>query len=192
MQPVDVAALDQFTDLATRRRTSLVMDRESPVPDDLVAHLCRVATWAPNHKKTWPWRFAVLTGAARARLGELARAQMLAEGVTDEAKLDKALGKYLRAPTVLLVASAAHEDPVLHAENRDAVAASIQNILLGATAAGLASFWASGAVLRSAAVKELAGFDPTDRIVGLVYLGWPTGRVEAPTRPEPPISFVSG
>src|SRR5690606_33005866 len=125
--PVDVAALEQFTELATRRRTSLVMDRRSPVPDDLVAHLCRLATWAPNHKKTWPWRFAVLTGEARGRLGELARDQLVAEGVTDPAKLEKALGKYLRAPTIVLVASAAHEDADLDVENRDAVAAAIQN-----------------------------------------------------------------
>ena len=25
----------------------------------LVQRLCRLATWAPNHKKTWPWRFAL-------------------------------------------------------------------------------------------------------------------------------------
>lgn len=190
MQPLDVTALEQFTELATRRRTSLVLDRETPVPDDVVEHLCRLATWAPNHKKTWPWRFAALTGEARARLGEHTRDQLVAEGVTDPAKLDKAIGKYLRAPTILLVGCAANDDPELHDENRDAVAAAIQTLLLGATAAGLASFWASGAVLRSPAVLDLAGFDPTDRIVGLVYLGWPTGSVEAPTRPDPAVHHV--
>lgn len=185
--PTELAA---FSDLATRRRTSLLMDRERPVPGELVTRLCRLATWAPNHKKTWPWRFAVLTGDSRARLGELTCEQLIDEGVTDETKLVKALGKYMRSPTVVMVAAAAHDNPDLHRENRDAVAAAVQTFLLGATAAGLASFWASGAPLRSSAVRELCGFDATDRIVALVYLGWPNGEVELPKRPEPVIHFI--
>lgn len=179
-----------FSDLVTRRRTSLLMDRERPVPAELVTRLCRLATWAPNHKKTWPWRFAVLTGDARRVLGELTARQLVDEGVHDEGKLQKALGKYLRAPTILMVAAAPHPDPELHAENRDAVSAAVQTFLLAATAAGLSSFWASGAPLRSAEVRELCGFDPDDRIVALVYLGWPAGEVESPRRPEPQITFV--
>lgn len=185
-----LAELATFSDLVTRRRTSLLMDRQRPVPQDLVARLCRLSTWAPNHKKTWPWRFAVLTGDARRRLGELTAEQLIDEGVHDEAKLEKALVKYLRAPTIVMVASAAHPDPELHAENRDAVAAGVQTLLLGATAAGLASFWASGAPLRSAKVRELCGFDDDDKIVALVYLGWPAGEVEVPRRPEPRITVV--
>ena len=182
--------LASFSDLVTRRRTSLLMDRERAVPADLVARLCRLATWAPNHKKTWPWRFAVLTGDARRRLGELTAEQLIDEGVHDEGKLAKALVKYLRSPTILMVAAAPHADPELHEENRDAVAAAVQTLLLAATSAGLASFWASGAPLRSDRVKELCRFDAEDRIVALVYLGWPAGEVEIPRRPEPVIHFV--
>ncbi|QGG96356.1 nitroreductase family protein [Actinomarinicola tropica] len=187
-----LAELAVFSDLVTRRRTSLLMDRERPVPADLVARLCRLATWAPNHKKTWPWRFAVLTGDARRRLGELTAEQLIDEGVHDEAKLEKALVKYLRAPTIVMVAAAPHPDPELHAENRDAVAAAVQTFLLGATAAGLASFWASGAPLRSSRVREMCGFGDDDRIVALVYLGWPAGDVEVPLRPEPEIAYLDG
>jgi nitroreductase len=190
----DLAGLPElaaFTDLATRRRTSLLIDRRRPVPDDLVLRLCRLATWAPNHKKTWPWRFSVLTGDARVRLGELTAQQLVDEGVTNEAKLDKARGKYLRAPTIVMVAARPdHDDHELHAENLHAVAAGVQNFLLGATAAGLGSFWASGAPLRADSVKELCGFDPDDRLVALIYLGWPTGTVEIPERPDPDIRFL--
>jgi nitroreductase len=183
--------LATFTDLVTRRRTSLLIDRQRPVPDELVAQLCRLATWAPNHKKTWPWRFSVLTGDARVRLGELTAQQLIDEGVTNEAKLDKARGKYLRAPTIVMVAARPHyDDPELHEENRHSVAAGVQTFLLGATAAGLASFWASGAPLRSAAVRELCGFDDDDAIVALIYLGWPNGDVDPPQRPDPDVRFL--
>lgn len=185
-----LAELATFSDLVTRRRTSLLMDRQRPVPPELVDRLCRLATWAPNHKKTWPWRFAVLTGEARRRLGELTAEQLIDEGVHDEAKLEKALGKYLRAPTIVMIAATPHADPELHVENRDAVAAAVQTLLLAATAAGLASFWASGAPLRSARVRDLCGFDPDDRIVALVYLGWPAGEVDVPRRPEPIITHL--
>lgn len=183
--------LAAFTDLATRRRTSLLIDRERPVPDELVHRLCRLATWAPNHKRTWPWRFCVLTGDARARLGELTARQLIEEGVTDEAKLAKARGKYLRAPTIVMVAARPHhDDHELDVENLHATAAGVQNFLLGATAAGLASFWASGAPLRADSVKELCGFDREDRLVALIYLGWPTGTVETPPRPDPDVRFL--
>lgn len=193
-EPADLAGLTElaaFTDLATRRRTSLLIDRERPVPADLVLRLCRLATWAPNHKRTWPWRFSVLTGGARSRLGELTAQQLIDEGVTDEAKLAKARTKYLRAPTIVMVAARRHhEDPELDVENLHATAAGVQNFLLGATAAGLASFWASGAPLRADSVKELCGFDREDRLVALIYLGWPMGTVETPPRPDPDVRFL--
>jgi nitroreductase len=192
--PSDLAGLSElaaFTDLVTRRRTSLLIDRQREVPQELVMRLCRLATWAPNHKRTWPWRFTVLTGDARRRLGELTAQQLVDEGVTYEPKLDKARGKYLRAPTIVMVAARPnHDDPELHEENLHSVAAGVQTFLLGATAAGLASFWASGAPLRSAAVKEMCGFDPDDRMVALVYLGWPAGSVTTPERPDPDIRFL--
>ena len=54
--------------------------------------------------------------------------------------------QYLRAPTVVAIASAADEDPIKHHENKYAVAAAAQNILIGAAAAGLAAAWRSGPV----------------------------------------------
>src|SRR4051812_2168758 len=62
--------LHRLETLVERRRTNLRLDTERPVPLDLVERLCRLATWAPNHKRTWPWRFAALVGEARARLSD--------------------------------------------------------------------------------------------------------------------------
>jgi nitroreductase len=81
-------------------------------------------------------------------------------------------------------------DPVRRRENRDAVAAGMQNLLLGATAVGLASYWGTGAVVEAPAVRELCGFGPADDIVGLVYLGWPIGDVPVPSRPQPLLHVV--
>ena len=37
---------------------------------------------------------------------------------------------------------------------------------------------------------ELVGLDPTDTIVGLVYLGWPVSEPDCPPRPEPDLAWV--
>jgi nitroreductase len=55
---------DEFADLVRSRRTHMLVDRDRDVPPELVGELCELATWAPNHKKTWPWRFALFTGDA--------------------------------------------------------------------------------------------------------------------------------
>ena len=74
---------------------------------------------------------------------------------------------------------------------RRAVAAAVQNILLGATAAGLASFWATPPLNDSPKVLELCGFAPDDRMVGVIYLGWPLRAVDTPERPKPTIHHVT-
>jgi nitroreductase len=160
------------------------MDRTRPVEAGVVTQLCELATWAPNHKKTWPWRFAEFTGDGRSRLGETMALDMNDAEFGDEAKREKTRGKYLRAPTVLVVGCEPHPNEMLHQENRDAVAAGIQNLLLGATALGLASFWSTPALTRPPRVLDLCGFDPEDRVVGVVYLGWPDGECAVPERPD--------
>jgi nitroreductase len=184
--------LTRFGELVRARRTSLLVERDRPVPEDLVAGLCELATWAPNHKKSWPWRFALFTGDGRARLGDAFADDMTDREFGDEAKRAKTRTKYLRAPAVLVVGSAAHEHPTFHVENRDAVAAGIQNLLLGATAAGLASFWSTPPLADAGRVLTLAGFDPDVTMIGVLYLGWPSGAPEVPRRPPVELTVVDG
>lgn len=182
--------LDAVDALIRARRSSLLMDTERPVPDTVIDRLCELATWAPNHKRTWPWQFAVFTHDGRARLGEAFAQDLAAEGTADAGKIDKTRTKYRRAPAIIVVGCAAHDHPTFHAENRDAVAAGIQTLLLGATAAGLASYWSTAPVMSGTASLTLCGFSPDTRIIGVVYLGWPTAEVAVPERPTPVITRV--
>lgn len=168
----------------------MVVEQDRDVPPELVDRLCGLATWAPNHKRTWPWRFASFSGDARLRLGAAFVADMIERDVGDDGKRTKTLTKYARTPTVLVVGCAAHDHPTFHAENRDAVAAGVQNLLLGATAAGLASFWSTAPLIDSPRALELCGFDADVRIVAVIYLGWPTGVPEPPARPAPTVRHL--
>jgi nitroreductase len=181
--------LDRLAELVCRRRTNLLMDHDRDVPVDLVERLCELATWAPCHKRTWPWQFALVTGAGRERLGAIAADAMAARG-DDPAKVAKTRTKYLRAPAMLVVGSAPGDSELRTIENRDATAAGIQNVLLGATAAGLASYWSSCPKGANDPVAELCGFEAGTTVVALVYLGWPAGQVPVPERPPVTVARV--
>lgn len=176
--------LERFEQLASARRSSLKVDPNLAIDDGLLDRLLSVAATAPNHRRTFPWRFRVITGDGRAQLGNAFALDLQAAGDT-EAKIEKARTKYLRAPIVIAVAAMAGVDETMTAENRDAVSAAIQTLLLGATAAGLASYWSTGGAMNSAGVREFCQFDPTDTMVGLIYLGWPTGDPPPLERPAP-------
>ena len=182
---------DDFSELVRSRRTHMLVERDREVAPDLIEQLCELAMWAPNHKKTWPWRFASFSGDGRVRLGEAFVDDMCERGIGDQGKHLKTLGKYTRTPAVLVVGCAASDHPTFHDENRDAVSAGIQNILLGATAAGLASFWSTAPLIDSGRTLTLCGFAPDDRIIGVIYLGWPTQGVEAPIRPAADVRHVT-
>jgi len=190
VQP-EPTALDAFETLAMRRRTSLLMDMSKPVDQQLVERLCRLIFWAPNHKRTWPWQVAVVHGDARAALGNAFADDQAEAGETDLVRIEKARRKYLRAPVVIVVGSLAGDSAERTSENRDAASAGIQNLLLGATAAGLANFWSTPPGRRGPRTLALCGFDASTELVGVVYLGWPANEVPVPERPDLPINVRS-
>jgi nitroreductase len=89
---------------------------------------------APNHYKVRPWRFVVLTGEARNKLGDvMAASQMDRHPEFPQEAFDKTRGLPLRAPLVIAVGvDKPSEEKVLEIENICAAAAACQNILLAA------------------------------------------------------------
>lgn len=180
---------DELAALIRTRRTSMVVDPDRAVPRDVVAHLCELAMWAPNHKRTWPWRFALAEGDGRATLGNVIADAMEAYGDSPE-KVAKARGKYLRTPATLVVGSAPGDTADRTAENRDATAAGIQNLLLAATSLGIATYWGSCPKGANEPVAALCGFEPGTHVAALIYLGWATHSPEAPARPPAHLHII--
>lgn len=178
-------------DIVQSRRTNMLVDREREVPEGIIRDLCELALWAPNHKRTWPWRFAAFSGDGRVRLGDACAQDLISAGSDDEIKIKKVRSKYTRVPAVLVIGSAPDEHPTFHEENRDAVSAGIQNALLGATALGLASFWSTAPVIDGQHTLSLCGFEPGTRLIGMIYLGWPSGEALPGMRPDLEVNIVS-
>lgn len=192
---MDEPSIDQETAKAVEhvirvRRTSLVVDKDEPVDPGLVQRVIGSAIWAPNHKRTWPWRFTVLTGDSRRRMGESFAAVGEVLGM-DPIKVEKQRTKYLRSPVVIIVWVGGDTSEVRRREDRDATAAAVQNLLLAATANGLASYWATISDDFYPAARTISGVDDTHDLVALVYLGHPKGEVAVPPRPVPDVTWLS-
>ena len=181
--------LDEFTALAHARRTSMSVQADVAVPRATVLALCELAQFAPNHKRTWPWRFALAEGDSRARLGNVVADAMEANGDAPE-KVAQRRTKYLRTPSILIVGSAPGGSELRTAENRDAVAAGVENILLAATAHGLASFWSSCPKGTNEVTAALCGFDAGTTIMAMIYLGWATNPPATPPRPAAQLNII--
>jgi nitroreductase len=152
------------------RRTHKAYGTE-PVPRAVLEELFELATWAPNHHLTNPWRFRVLGPGALARLKAAADAQVPDSG----AKLD-------RAPTLVAVSARVSGDPVQDEEDLLAAGCAAYAVLLGAHARGLAGYWRTPAVLRTPEGAHALGMDAAEHPIGLLYLGPPRQDQRAPQR----------
>jgi nitroreductase len=139
------------------RRTHKAYGAE-PVGRETLEELFELARWAPNHHLTNPWRFRVLGPAALGRL-------KAAAGEEAARKLD-------RAPTLVAVSAVQHgDDPVADEEDALASAIAAYIVLLGAHGRGLAGYWRTPEVLRTAAGRSALGIADDERVLGLLHLG---------------------
>lgn len=153
---------------AIRGRRTHKAFRPDPVPRALLAELLELARWAPNHHLTNPWRFRVIGPEALERLKRAA-------GPEAAPKLD-------RAPTLVACTARGSDDPLEAEEDLNATACAAYVVLLAAHARGLAGYWRTPRVLRGDAGRTALGIDPSERFVGLLYLGYPVQEQRAPER----------
>ncbi|HEY5270638.1 MAG TPA: nitroreductase [Anaerolineales bacterium] len=156
-------------------RQSIGEVRPDPVPRDLIEKLLSAAVQAPNHYKVRPWRFVVLTGAGRERLGEVIAQSFAGKFPQAPAStLDKERLKPLRAPLLIAVGVDKPSEPkVLEIENICAAAAAVENLLLAAHSLGLAAKWRTGEYARDPRLKAFLGFAPDQHLIAFLYIGYP-------------------
>ncbi len=159
--------MDVETAIRTRR-THKAFGPE-PLPREEIDELLELASWAPNHNLTVPWRFRVVGPEALRRLKEVA-------GPEGAAKLD-------RAPTLIVVSGVLSGDPVSDEEDLHATAVAAYIVLLAAHARGFATYWRTPGLLRSAEGRAAVGLAEDERFVALLHLGHPRQDKPAPERP---------
>jgi nitroreductase len=159
--------MDVETAIRTRRTHKAFAPE--PLPLEQIDELLELASWAPNHNLTVPWRFRVIGPKTLGRLKKIA-------GPEGAAKLD-------RAPTLVVVSCVLSGDPVEEEEDLHATAAASYIVLLAAHARGFAGYWRTPGLLRNEEGRAAVGLPEEERFVGLLHLGYQRQEKPAPERP---------
>lgn len=163
--------------ILTRRSIGKV--KPDQVPAEIIEQILTAGIHAPNHHRTNPWRFFVMTGEGRNKLGKVLGdiTQAENEGLpADElaVKVDKSSKNPLRAPVVIAVGvEPSDKGNVILAEEHAAVNSAVQNMLLAAHSFGLGTVWRTGNICYHKKVAEFFGLTEKGEILAFVYLGYP-------------------
>lgn len=168
--------------LLNRRNSAPKLVEPAPGPEAL-EKIFQAALRAPDHGRLHPWRFLLIEGEDRNRLGDLF-AQALRQRKPDatEEEIKKNRESPLRAPLVVPVIARLQDNPkVPKVEQLLSAGCAAHGILLAAQALGFGAIWRTGDNSYDANVKAGLGLQDGEEIVGYVYLGTPTG----PAKPLP-------
>lgn len=178
--------MDTVTVLHNRVSSSR-MTLEEPAAEVLES-VFRAALRAADHGRLRPWRFLVIRGSGREALGRLfAEATRAEQPDASQKALDKTLRKALRAPVIVVAISSPRQHPKVPVfEQELSTGAAVQNMLNAAYALELGAIWRTGPMADAPQVRDGLGLEPAERIIGLLYLGYPDG----PQRPAPDLSVT--
>lgn len=169
------------------RRSVSKFTEQVPSKED-IGIVLESAIWAPNHYKTQPWRFQVMIGKGREKLGQVLGAIQAGEldVDTDEGHeaFEKGYNKAFRAPVIIAILAELpeEEDRALPVEDIMATACSVQNMMLTAHSMGMGSIWRTGAPAYHDFMREAFAFSDHSKVLGFLYLGYPESIKEPPVK----------
>ncbi|MEW6765481.1 MAG: nitroreductase [Pseudomonadota bacterium] len=175
-------------DLLLNRYSTPAKLLADPAPEgDHLDLILRAAMSAPDHRALRPWRFLLVRGEARNRLGDI-----FAEGYArrhpeaEPDKIERQREKPLRSPLLILIVAHIQEcAKVPEWEQMMAVGAATEHMQLMAQALGYGSVWLSGESCGDDWVGQMLGLAENERLVGYLAMGTPLESCGGRTRPDP-------
>jgi len=162
--------------------SQLIRNRRSIFPDvytgetideEIVKEILENANWAPNHRKTEPWRFKVFSESALKKLGAWL-ADHYKNNTPPESfkpkKVEKTLKKAEKSSHVIAICM--QRDPAESLpewEEIAAVSCAVQNMWLTCSAYGIGCYWSSPKSIND--IGEFLGLNEGERCLGFFYMG---------------------
>ncbi|MDB5116179.1 MAG: nitroreductase [Mucilaginibacter sp.] len=162
------------TIIKNRRTIKPFMMNGKKIADEQITSLLELADWAPNHGLTEPWRFVVYADP-KVFCGE--HAEMYKKN-TDADSFNQSVYNNMaqqgdKASHVIIAVMRRGNLPKIPAfEELAATACAIENILLGATALNMASYWGTGGMILKPAMREFLNLQDEDEVMGVLYFGY--------------------
>jgi nitroreductase len=160
--------------IKSRRSVKAQVMNGNKIPNGHIAAILELANWAPTHGNTEPWRFIVYENPIEFCLqhAELYKQNSMGDNFIP-GTYDKLLHQGDKASHIIVaVMKRGHLPKITQFEEIAAASSAIQNMLLGATALNIASFWSTGGMALKPALKEFLGFGGDDLVVGILYFGY--------------------
>jgi nitroreductase len=174
-------------ELLLSRRSGSAKAMTAPGPDESqLETILRAASRVPDHGKLSPWRFIIIDGDARRRMGNLLAETLQADDPAVSAeRLEIERGRFLRAPVVVAVISRVREAiQIPEWEQILSAGAACQTMLIAAHALSFVANWITEWPAYHPIIRERLGLKTGERIAGFVYIGTPSVPLEERVRPQ--------
>ncbi|WP_375459761.1 nitroreductase [uncultured Enterovirga sp.] len=178
--------MNNLLELLRSRRSVAPHNLEGPGPGPAeLEDLLTIAARVPDHGRLVPWRFLVIAGEARHRVGEVIAAAVSADepNATPE-RLATERNRLARAPLVVAVVSRARPHPKIPEwEQVMSAGAVCMNLVVAANAMGYGTAWLSEWICFDRRILDRLGLEPAETMAGFIHIGRPTERPADRARP---------
>ena len=175
--------------LTRRSRPAKLLSAPVPARQELEV-LLTAAARVPDHGKLEPWRFAVLSKPAMARLADEAEAAAKAADLDPE-KVAKSRSQFDDSPlAVVVIASPKPSDKVPEIEQTLSAGAVCLSLVNAALASGWGASWLTGfAALNQDFAAKAFELAAGEWVAGIVHIGTTTSA--PPERPRPDVPAIT-
>lgn len=175
----------QALELLLTRRSVLSRNLSGPGPNsEQLKTILTVASRVPDHRKLEPWRFIVVQGDERQKLGEkFCQIRQQTVDLSPE-QITAEQNRYTFAPLVIVVVFSPVEHKTPEFEQLLSCGAACQHINLACKALGFASQWVTNWCAYDKEAYKVLKLASHESIAGFVHIGTPTCTTKDRSRPD--------
>lgn len=168
-----MSKIEDIIEVIKNRRSIFPKDYiQKPIEKEVLLSLLECANQAPTHRLTQPWRFKIFKGAGLERLAdEMVREykEITPSETFLQKKSDSIHEKVMQSGAVLAICMQV-SGKVPEWEEIAAVACSVQNIWLAASAMGIGAYWSTPALIHS--LNTFLELKEDEKCIGFFYMGY--------------------
>lgn len=157
--------------IETRRSVFPKSYTTEDINEEVLSEILNSATFAPNHKRTKPWRLKVFRGEEKKALGETL-AKIYQQTTNPQSFLEKKfldISDKAAKSNAIITISVNFSGLLPEWEEIAATAMAVQNMYLTATAHEVGCYWSTPGMINH--LGDFLGLEENQKCIGLFYLG---------------------
>lgn len=167
---MDRAAI--LKDIIEQRKSVFPRDyTDAEIDDNTLLEILKSADFAPNHKRTKPWRLRIFKGDEKLALGEkmaeIYKSKTAAQNFLE--KKHASITEKASKANAIITISVNFSGLVPEWEEIAATAMAVQNMYLTASAHNVGCYWSTPGIIKH--LDEFLGLEDDQKCYGLFFLG---------------------